>query len=160
MARAETFKAADYPDLKKEDDTAWVAARDALVDDLLQQLAEDKNFAFIAENASTLLCDANPDEPVQMIFGDVVISILPEVNSKDDAEPMFTKVHMHAFDSNTWQIIVSEENSNEREYAVVRVIQPDDLDDINENEKAYEAAVEDARKRAERLVQILSAVEK
>ena len=80
MERTETFDATDYPDIKQENNTAWVTARDALVDDLLQELAEDKAFNLMAENARILLCDANPDEPVQIMFGDIIISILPNIN--------------------------------------------------------------------------------
>lgn len=81
LVRTETFSAADYPDTAGEGDNAWVAARDALVDDLLAELAENKDHANIAQGVSTLLCDADPEEPVNLTFGAISITLLPVIGS-------------------------------------------------------------------------------
>ena len=67
---------------------------------------------------------------------------------------------MHALDSTTWQIIVSEDNSDDYEYAVVSAIYADNIYQNTRFEKAYKNAVENAHQRAKKLVKLLSNLEK
>lgn len=219
LVRTETFSAVDYPDTAGEGDNAWVAARDALVDDLLTELAESQVYSNFVESVSVLLCDADPEEPVSLTFGSVMVSLvpasasenrftvecqMPEIilkdpsgmpiatfHSMDDIEkaqdgdvvydekparataficaaalnaaklqtplkPLFTKVRLHQFDSDTWQVLVTEPDTQEREFAIVSTIQPDN-DDNDKAEEAYATAINNARQRGEQLVVLLGA---
>lgn len=220
LVRTETFSAADYPDTAGEGDNAWVAARDALVDDLLAELADNKLYANLGTGVSTLLCDADPEEPVSLAFGLVTVALLPasapesgytveyqmpEViledpsgipiatfHSMDEIEeaeeggvvydeeaarataaicaaalnaanfqtvvsPLYAKVRLHQFDRDTWQVLVTEAEAQEREFAAIATVQPDD-DDNDKAEEAYTAAVNNARQRGEKLVALLGAL--
>ena len=218
LAREESFAVADYPNTSDEGDTAWVAARDALVDDLLSDLSENADYAAFAKAIGELLCDANPDEPVRLTLGNLTITLLPIVDGhsvetfgpdsvvlspaghpvasfhvgdewdeetesfvgQDENEahaaalicaaaldaaagigtaslPAFTKVELHQYDSDTWQVMTTDQQGVSSEFAVVGVIQPDSEGlSHDEAEQAYALAVEQARTRGEALVAALA----
>ncbi|AXK43925.1 hypothetical protein [Erythrobacter aureus] len=202
---SETYLADDLDTSCGDDRSAWVRARDTLLDEYIDdQAAEHAS----AEHLSAMLCDADPDEVFAFSHAGLTVRLVPVTNAQshevdshgpetvlsrgdgtpvatfhvvdaeewdeefeegdddssiDEAEahalakrcaaaldaqlpPLYRAARVSQFDGSTFQVLVTDAEQNEFEFAVVSA----------NDDEAEDGGEESARARANALVSLLS----